>query len=139
MKDSIPGMRTAGLQTLLTTLCLLMAHTAVAEPEAILLWPHGAPGSEGQSTPEIVRVNEKGEHTVSNVHFPSITPYLPARDSTRTAVIVVPGGGHRENWRLYPALATIAACRIHLVRLSARARSPHLLGSSIHPSRRKCH
>jgi endo-1,4-beta-xylanase len=33
------------------------------------------------------------------VHKPSITPYLPVREkATGTAVIVAPGGGHRELW-----------------------------------------
>ncbi|MEO8271136.1 MAG: alpha/beta hydrolase [Aureliella sp.] len=40
---------------------------------------------------------EKVEGTnVSNVHNPSITPYLPAEGkSTGTAIIIAPGGGHR--------------------------------------------
>ena len=76
-----------------------MANGAIAEPEAILLWPKGAPGSADKQSAETVRINEYGEHIVSNVHFPSITPYLPAPDhSTRAAVVVVPGGGHRELW-----------------------------------------
>ena len=34
--------------------------------------------------------------SVSRVHFPSITPYLPAKDkATGAAVLVIPGGGHR--------------------------------------------
>jgi acetyl esterase/lipase len=46
-----------------------------------------------------VRINEHGEHIVSNVHAPSITVYLPSRrDATGTAVIVIPGGGHAELW-----------------------------------------
>jgi endo-1,4-beta-xylanase len=33
---------------------------------------------------------------VSSIHSPSVTPYLPAKDkATGTAVLVVPGGGHR--------------------------------------------
>ena len=100
MQDSISGASRTRPGTLLALLLLsLLAHPAFAEPEAIRLWPQGAPGSEGQNSPEIVRINEYGEHIVSNVHFPSITPYLPATDhSTRAAVVVVPGGGHRELW-----------------------------------------
>jgi endo-1,4-beta-xylanase len=46
-----------------------------------------------------VRINEHGEHIVSNVHAPSITVYLPARRyATGTAVLVIPGGGHAELW-----------------------------------------
>ena len=73
---------------------------AATESQIIVLWPGGAPGSEGRSAgAERVRVNERGEHIVSNVHAPSITAFLPAREhATRTAVIVVPGGGHTELW-----------------------------------------
>jgi len=69
------------------------------QPKEIRLWPNGAPGSEGKTGEEAVRVTQNGEHVVSNVHHPSLTPYLPPKDkSTGTAVIVVPGGGHRELW-----------------------------------------
>lgn len=46
---------------------------------------------------ETVRISEQGDHVVSNVHRPSITPYLPTVHSG-VSVIVVPGGGHRELW-----------------------------------------
>jgi acetyl esterase/lipase len=100
MHDSTSGASRTRPGTLFAILLLsLLAHPALAEPEAIRLWPQGAPGPEGRNSPEIVRINEYGEHIVSNVHFPSITPYLPATDhSTRAAVVVVPGGGHRELW-----------------------------------------
>jgi endo-1,4-beta-xylanase len=81
-------------------LALLLCGTlAASEPQAIFLWPDGAPGSEGKTTEETVRISDEGDHVLSNVHHPSITPYLPSKDSsTRTAVIVVPGGGHVELW-----------------------------------------
>jgi acetyl esterase/lipase len=70
-----------------------------AQSPSVLLWPAGAPGSEGNSSAETVRLNDLGEHIVSHIHFPSITPYLPAHDAaTGAAVIVVPGGGHAELW-----------------------------------------
>jgi endo-1,4-beta-xylanase len=70
------------------------------QPETVVLWPAGAPGSESRSgEAEKVRLTELGEHIVSNVHRPSVAVYLPARASaTRTAVIVVPGGGQTELW-----------------------------------------
>jgi acetyl esterase/lipase len=78
------------------------AGSVAAEPQAILLWPNGAPGSEGKNSEEVVRLNEYGEHIVSGIHRPSITPYLPhlppGDKSTGAAVIVAPGGGHRELW-----------------------------------------
>lgn len=33
---------------------------------------------------------------VVNVHSPSITPFIPAKDSTGVAVIIAPGGGHSK-------------------------------------------
>ena len=77
-----------------------LASSALAqEPQPIMLWPNGAPGSEGKMGDELVRLTEQGEHIVSRVHRPSITPYLPAAAlATGAAVIVIPGGGHRELW-----------------------------------------
>lgn len=88
--------------TLPNTLLVLLWPAAIlvaAEPTAILLWPQGAPGSEGKTGDEAVRVTPAGEHVVSNVHKPSLTPFLPPKEkATGAAVIVVPGGGHRELW-----------------------------------------
>ncbi len=83
-------------------LLLFFVGSAVAQNQAVLrvirLWPSGAPGSEGKTAEETVRI-ENGEHIVSSVHRPSITPYLPVKDkATGAAVIVAPGGGHRELW-----------------------------------------
>ncbi|MBI3870181.1 MAG: alpha/beta hydrolase [Verrucomicrobia bacterium] len=69
---------------------------SAAEPSAVLLWPQGAPGSEGKAGPEKVEVSKGGERNVSNIHAPSLTPFLPPKDRANgAAVIVVPGGGHR--------------------------------------------
>src|SRR5215471_10226966 len=80
---------------------LFLATVAfAAEPQIIYLWPQGAPGSEGKTGEEAVRINQPGsEHVVSNIHKPSITVYLPPKESASHAgVIVMPGGGHRELW-----------------------------------------
>ena len=70
-----------------------------AQQPVILLWPETAPGSEGKTVPEIVRVTPEGDHVVSSVHHPSITVYLPAAGTaTGVGVLVIPGGGHREIW-----------------------------------------
>jgi endo-1,4-beta-xylanase len=79
-------------------LWLTPAHAVEPGPE-ILLWPNGAPGSEGKTGDEKVRIAERGERVLSNIHKPSLTPYLPPADkATGCAVIVAPGGGHRELW-----------------------------------------
>src|ERR1700735_2561153 len=78
---------------------LPIAILAAGEPKEILLWPNGAPGSEDKTGAEIIRIAPGGDHVVSNVHKPSITPYLPKpRKATGVAVIVAPGGGHSELW-----------------------------------------
>jgi hypothetical protein len=69
----------------------------------ILLWPNGAPGSEGKTGDENVRIADNGERVLSNIHKPSITPYLSSADkATRCAVIVAPGGrtaSGLKNWK----------------------------------------
>jgi acetyl esterase/lipase len=76
----------------------LACSSAFAEqlPE-ILLWPKGAPGSEGKTEPLLIVTNRNsGERSVYRIHKPSITPFLPAASkASGTAVIVIPGGGHR--------------------------------------------
>lgn len=88
--------------SLLLKMCAAMLFPVAifaAEPKEILLWPDGAPGSEGKAGDEKVRIADGGDHVVSNIHKPSITPYLPSPDkATGCAVIVAPGGGHRELW-----------------------------------------
>ena len=65
---------------------------AAEEPEKIFLWPNGAPGfEERRNEPEVAK-----EYWVRNIHNPSLTVYLPAKEkATGAAVIVAPGGGHR--------------------------------------------
>jgi acetyl esterase/lipase len=76
---------------------ILSARLFSAEPPpAIPLWPGGAPGSEGKTAKEQVTTSASGEQRVSSIHNPSLTPYLPAKErATGTAVLVIPGGGHR--------------------------------------------
>lgn len=66
------------------------------EPERIFLWPNGAVDSEARKNePEKVdRAN--GAYNVTNIHAPSLTPFLPKPEiATGTAIIIAPGGGHR--------------------------------------------
>lgn len=72
---------------------LLNAFLQAADtPAPILLWEAGAPGSEARKGEA-----EKLEGSnVGNVHNPSITPYLPTKNVTGTAVIIAPGGGHSK-------------------------------------------
>lgn len=80
-------------------LCALVLFSASAPPAEIPLWPQGAPGSPTNAAVEKVRVTDGGDHVVTNIHRPSITPYLPPREkATGAALVIAPGGGHRELW-----------------------------------------
>jgi acetyl esterase/lipase len=93
-------LRTAkNIQCLLAALICLSFGIASAQPAPIKLWPKGAPGSEGNVAPEAVRLNPDGEHIISNIQDPTILSYLPpAGTATGAAIVVAPGGGHRELW-----------------------------------------
>ena len=83
---------------LVAVLVLLSSAAVFAElpkdvPAAIPLWSKGAPGSEARASEreEIIGDN------CGNVHNPTLTPYVPAREkATGTAVIICPGGGHSK-------------------------------------------
>lgn len=77
------------------TICVLLGFlplTAMAQ-EQISLWPKGAPGYENKrNEPEQAK-----DWWVRNVHNPSITVYLPPKEkATGAAVLICPGGGHRN-------------------------------------------
>ena len=79
-------------------LALFTAAPAFAQlpktlPQAIPLWPKGAPGSEARTA----EAEEVDGSNVCNVHNPTLTPYVPdAGKATGTAVIICPGGGHSK-------------------------------------------
>jgi endo-1,4-beta-xylanase len=86
----------------LTLLTAAPVAFALERGEEIRLWPNGAPGSEGITAPEVSKpsVNPKyaklpGSFTVT--HYPSIYVFLPPKaKATGAAMIVGPGGGHRQ-------------------------------------------
>jgi len=87
------------LKTCMVLVLLACCATAFAQQPVVELWPNGAPGSEGKTAPETVRISPQGDHVVSSVNRPSITVYLPAADkASGAAVLVIPGGGHSEIW-----------------------------------------
>jgi acetyl esterase/lipase len=80
----------------IATLCLLITSgvgLAAGEPQQIPLWPGGAPGFEDRrNEPERAQ-----DYWVRNIHNPSITVFLPPKEKANgTAVLICPGGGHRE-------------------------------------------
>jgi acetyl esterase/lipase len=72
-----------------------LAHTS-EPPVQLPLWENGPPGSQAR-VHETEKVDQgDGRYNVSNIHNPSITPFLPQSDhATGTAIIIAPGGGHR--------------------------------------------
>lgn len=70
-----------------------MTSIAVAEPQVIPLWENGAPGFENRrNEPEQAK-----DYWVRNIHNPSITVFPASKEKANgAAVLIVPGGGHRE-------------------------------------------
>lgn len=66
---------------------------ATEEPQVIPLWENGAPGFEDRrNEPEQAK-----DYWVRNIHNPSITVFPAAKEKANgAAVLIVPGGGHRE-------------------------------------------
>lgn len=77
--------------TVLIALVLTAASGAADRPAEIPLWPGGAPGSAGKTVQEVVTTSASGELSVSSIHNPSLTPYLPAKDKATGLAILVSG------------------------------------------------
>jgi endo-1,4-beta-xylanase len=100
-------MLTRTLLAALLTALILISRSALADdhPE-ILLWPNGAPGSEEKKDEKEVKTDKpNNEYTITNEHNPTITVFLPPKDkATGAAVVIAPGGGHREMWMVHEGL-----------------------------------
>src|SRR5436853_7926280 len=88
---------------LFSVICLIpgihCCAIAADDPTPLPLWPSGAPGARADGGEQRERFAEHGERVISNVHVPTITPYIPTPDkATGCAVVICPGGGHRELW-----------------------------------------
>jgi acetyl esterase/lipase len=85
----------------LTSILVLLCGTAFAAQrgEEILLWPNGAPGSEGVTAPEVFQAsaNPKLPKRFTVVHYPSIYVFpAPKETANGVAVVIAPGGGHSQ-------------------------------------------
>jgi hypothetical protein len=83
---------------------LALACTAIAQDRPIFLWADDQLAVEGKPKEETVRIYENGEHIVSGVHRPSVTPYIPSesnrfRAPTDTSTRTRP---HRDPFAMRP-------------------------------------
>ena len=72
---------------------------AIERGEEIRLWANGAPGSEGETAPEVFQAskNPKFPSRFTVVHYPSLYVFLAPKDKANgMAVVVAPGGGHSQ-------------------------------------------
>jgi acetyl esterase/lipase len=77
---------------------ILSGLVLAADHSEIPLWTNGAPGSEGKTAKEVDEPPNKdhGYFKVTSVHNPSITVFLPPRETaTGAAMVIAPGGGHQ--------------------------------------------
>lgn len=87
------------LRVLLLLVVPFCALPIYSQQAVVPLWSGVAPGSEGKTAPESVRITPQGDHVISSVNHPSITTYLPdLGTATGVAILVIPGGGHSEIW-----------------------------------------
>ena len=105
--DTLPATMRTKLLFGLTLFC----GCAVAADRGgeIRLWPNGAPGSEGETAPEVFETagSAKLPKRFTVVHYPSIYVFPAAKEKANgVAVVVAPGGGHsqlvidKEGWEI---------------------------------------
>ncbi len=109
---------------------------AADQPPEIPLWPNGVPGFEDRKDMKEVKTDKPlGEYTITNVQNPSLTVFLPPKDkATGAAVVIAPGGGHRELWIKHEGLNEAqwlsdhgVACFVLKYRLAREKDSPYKL------------
>lgn len=86
----------------LAALFVLPLAFAVERGEEIRLWPKDAPGSEGVTAQEVSKPSVAAKYAklpgnFTETHYPSVYVFLPPKDkATGAAMVVGPGGGHRQ-------------------------------------------
>jgi acetyl esterase/lipase len=86
---------------LLSVLAIPATFAYDSPPPIVYLWAEGSPTLQGQNEKEVTNPPEaqpgQPVRQVRNVHRPSIQVFLPPPDKANgAAIIVAPGGGHRE-------------------------------------------
>ena len=102
------------------------------EPQVIPIWPADKLATEAAAQHEVITENAAHEHTVTNIHNPTITAYLPPPEkATGVAIVIAPGGGHRflsidhEGYDVGKWLASIGVAGFVLKYRLARAENSH--------------
>jgi acetyl esterase/lipase len=115
---------------------------AVERGQEMRLWPHDAPGSEGETAQEVSQPsdNPKLPKRFTVVHYPSIYVFLPSKEKANgMAVVIAPGGGHsqlvidKEGWDFADWLNQNGIAGIVLKYRLARAPNSHytVVGSAL--------
>lgn len=99
-------MKTSYLRSLalaiVLTLTALISGAGGREPFAIDLWPGKPPQDTGLNAEETTRIHESKivgpTKLITNVTKPTLTVYTPGSNNTKTAMIILPGGGY---WNLF--------------------------------------
>lgn len=74
-----------------------MIDSAVGQ-DTIPLYPGGIPNSKPTPNTEKSEMRENGMQIISNISIPALTVFIPEKpSSSRTAVIICPGGGYSIN------------------------------------------
>src|SRR6267142_5320002 len=87
------------MKQLVALIVLSTVALAADRGEELRLWPKGAPGSEGETAPEVFKPsdNPKLPKSFTVVHYPSIYVFLPPKEKANgMAMVVAPGGGHSQ-------------------------------------------
>jgi len=127
------GFRLAPLRLCATILLVSGIALAAERGEEIKLWPGGAPGSEGETAPEVFEgSNPRLPTRFTVVHYPSVYAFLPAKEKANgVAVVVAPGGGHsqlvidKEGWQIADWLNQNGIAAFVLKYRLARAKDSH--------------
>jgi acetyl esterase/lipase len=77
---------------------LILSLALPAACQELKLWPNGAPGSEGDTTPEGITQPDgaKRPQRITYVSQPTLTVFLPPKEkATGMGIVIAPGGGHQ--------------------------------------------
>jgi acetyl esterase/lipase len=86
------------MKSLLTLIFAFSIMNLVLGQQVVPLYPKGIPNSKPVPNTEKEEVRENGTRIVSEISVPTLTVFLPASPaSTRTAVVICPGGGYHIN------------------------------------------